>query len=207
MLALTSNQQTAIAKRRLMRRQFIWIEARQLDGDPDPVGFWNDIGNVEDGGRIYRGSGKVVGVSSLSFKGDLTIPGLSIVFSGIDSTVAANVRGKIIAQAPIEYLIGLYDVDTGQVILPLIPRFVGFVDDCVVDTPAVGGVSKIELTCESTSRALTIQRTGTRSEATQKERHSTDAFYNYTGAQMKPIYFGRKDPPTAAPRRPSWRNQ
>ncbi|MPZ41605.1 MAG: hypothetical protein GEU95_26880 [Rhizobiales bacterium] len=194
MLALTSGQQDALARRSLMRRQFIWIEARQPDGDPDPVGFWNDVGNVEHNGRLYRGSGKVVSISSMSLKGDLTIPGLLVTLSGIDTIVAAQVRGNVISQAPIEYHLGLFDVDTGQVITPLIRRFTGFVDDCVIKTPEAGGVSTIELTCESTSRALTIRRTATRSDSSHKERDGTDLFYSYTGVQRKPIYFGRKRP-------------
>lgn len=195
-LALTGAQQTALGKRHVMRRIFIWCDALDPDtGLSDPAGFWNDVGTVEVDGRTYVGSGALIGVASLSLPSDFTIPGLSITLSGLDPSVAALVRGSTVGQRPIEVHVGIFDTETRQLIGDLVPRFVGFVDDVEIRTPEAGGQSTVILTCESTSRALTIRRTGTRSDATQHERDSSDDFYRYTGLQRnKPIYFGRPDP-------------
>lgn len=201
MLALTTEQRAALEGRAVMRRTFIWCEARDPDtGLPAPAGFWDDIGDVELDGRVYHGSGGVIAVSSLSAGGDLTIPGLSITLSGIDTTVNLLVRGKSIGQAPVSVRIGMFDVASHVLIPPLFPLFIGYIDDCTISTPEAGGNGEIVFTCESTSRALTRRATGTRSDATQKQRDPTDGLYLYAGAQRhKPLYFGKKEPVAAAP--------
>jgi hypothetical protein len=200
MLALTLDQQTALEKRHVMRRLFIWCNAL----DPDtlaaaPVGFWDDVGvvqvTVDGGARTYYGSGTVVQVGSLSAVGDMTIPGLSITISGIPIETAVLVRGSTVAQRPIELHVGIFDVATRALIGELVPRFKGVVDDVEIRTPAASGVSDIVLTCESVSRALTIQRYDTRSLESAKLRDAGDLFYKYTSLQReKAIYFGRKGP-------------
>jgi hypothetical protein len=196
MLALTTEQQEALAKRHVMRRLFIWCEAKDPDtGDPAPAGFWDDVGDIEYFGRTYHGSGNIAQVATLAATGDLTIPGLSITLSGIASEAAALVRGETVGQAPISVKIGIFDVDTHTLIEPLVPFFDGKVDDIRITTPEAGGTSTIELVCESTSRALTIKRTDTRSDASCRALHPNDAFYSYTGVQRdKPLYFGRVAP-------------
>lgn len=196
MLALTGPQRTALEDRVVMRRIFIWCDARDPDtGDPSPAGFWDDVGDVTVDGRVYHGSGSVISISSLSAKGDLTIPGLQITLSGIDSEANLLVRGKSMAQAPIEVKLGIFDPASHTLIGSLFSHFTGFVDDCDIRTPEAGGTSEIVFTCESTSRALTVKRTSTRSQSTQHDRDPDDAFYDYTGAQRgKPLYFGMPTP-------------
>lgn len=196
MLALSSEQQDAIAHRALMLRLFIWCEARNPDtGNPDPRGFWTDIGDVEHGGRTYIGSGNVISVSSLGASGSLTIPGIEITLSGIADPTNILVRGKEIAQAPVEVLIGLFDPDTHTIIPPLVRYFTGFLDDVEIRTPEPGGDSVIVFTCESTSRALTRKSYATRSDASHSLRDPNDPSFKYVNLQRnKPLYFGQKAP-------------
>lgn len=196
MLSLTSDQQAALARRSVKRRLFIWCEARDPDtGAADPVGFWDDLGVVELDGRIYNGSGNVVSVSTISARGDLTIPGMTVTISGVAAEAAALVRGSSVGQAPISVKLGLYDVTQQQVLLPLLPFFDGRIDKVEIETPPAGDVSTIRMICESTSRALTIQRPDTRSAASLKALWPSDLFYDYTGLQReKPLYFGKAAP-------------
>lgn len=196
MLALTTEQQAALAARHVMRRLFIYCDALALDGvTPAPVGFWDDVGTVTVEGRTYVGSGTVISVGSLSFVGDMSIPGLSVTISGIDPTAALLVRGETVGQRAIELKVGIFDVDTRDIIGDLVPRFIGKVDDIEIQTPQAGGNSTIVLTCESTSRALTISRYDTRSDACQRLRDPSDGFYSYASLQRdKPVYFGRRGP-------------
>ena len=200
MLALTSAQQEAIAKGHVMWRVYVWCDAIDLDGvTPAPTGFWDDVGVVEvevDGEpRTYFGSGTLVTVSSLSAVGDLSIPGFAVTLSGLPPEVAALVRGSTVGQRPIEVHIGIFDVDTRELIGEVIPRFKGVVDNIEINTPEAGGTSTVVLTCESVSRALTIRRYDTRSDASQHERDASDDFYKYTAVQREsqPL-FGRKAP-------------
>lgn len=198
MLALTTAQQEALARGHVKRRLFIWAEARDPDtGDPDPIGFWDDLHAVAYNGRTYHGSGTVISVGQVSARGDLTIPAITVTLSGIAASAVALVRGEAIAQAPIRVDIGIWDVDANQLIPPLLPYFVGYIDDCKITTPEDGGTATIELPCESTSRALTVERTDTRSDASCKVLNAADAFYEYTGlAADTPVYFGRPAPKT-----------
>jgi hypothetical protein len=193
---LTTAQQEALAKGHAKRRWFIWVEARDPDsGDPDPVGFWNDLHAIDYLAKTYHGSGNVIDISSVSARGDLTVPGITVTLSGVAPEALALVRGESIDQAPISVDIGIYDVETNALLEPLVPYFDGFIDDCQIDTPEAGGQSTMTLTCESTSRALTIERTATRSDASCKTRDANDDFYEYTGLQReKPLYFGRAAP-------------
>ncbi len=199
MLNLTTEQRDALASRAVMLRFFIWCEARDPDtGDPAPAGFWNDVGNVTIGGKVYNGSGNLISISSLGAKGDMTIPGLQITLSGVASSAVSLVRGKSVGQAPISVKLGIFDVATHEIIGPLASHFDGFIDDVVIKTPASGGDSTITFTCESTSRALTATGTATRSPASCHARDPNDGFYDYTAVQRtKPLYFGRKEPVTA----------
>lgn len=196
MLALSSQQLTALAQRRVMRRTFIWCEARDPDtGDPAAAGFWDDVGNVELDGKLYYGSGNVISIGTLSAKGDLTIPNLTVTLSGIAPETAALIRGESVGQAPITVSIGIFDVDARALIPPLIPRFRGVVDAVEIVTPEAGGAGAIVLSCESISRALTIRGTGTRSSATQALRDPSDRFYEYTAGQREQtLYFGQPTP-------------
>lgn len=196
MLVLSLAQKTALAKQHVMRRLFVWCDALGLNGvTPAPAGFWDDVGTVTVGSRIYVGSGTLISVASLSAVGDMTIPALSITISGLSAETAVLVRGSTVGQRPIELSVGIFDVVTRALIGNLIPRFVGKVDDIEIRTPEAGGASTIVLTCESTSRALTISRTETRSDASQRQRDPNDQFYRYTNMQAtKPIYFGKSAP-------------
>jgi hypothetical protein len=208
MLPLTNDQRAAVATRHLMLRFFLWVEAvHPLTGDPSPGGVWNDVGPMVIAGRTYHGSGTLIGMAPLTAKGDMTIPGLQVTLGGVSDEVVALVRGKSVGQAPIDIRLGLYDVETKEVLPPLIHYFIGFIDAVSIKTPAAGGESSVVFTCESTSRVLTVSGTATRSPASCRARAPVDGFYDYTAAQRsKPLYFGRKAPVTAAkPVRPGIR--
>lgn len=192
MSEFTLDQTEALATRQVMRRWFIWVDALDPIGDPAPAGFWDDVGNVEIDGRTYYGSGTVITIGELQAVSDLSIPGLRITVSNIETTSANLVRGNTLAQRSIIVSLGIYDVAARALIPPLVPRFVGVIDDIEIITPAAGDRSSIELICESAARAMTIRRTDTRSPASCQERAATDRFYDYTAGQAeRVIYFGR----------------
>lgn len=193
---LTAGQLAALALPYAKRRTFIWIEGRDpITGLPDPAGFWDDIGNVTVDSRTYVGSGSVVSISSISARSDLSIPGITITLTGISTAANNLVRDTSLSQAPVEISYGIFDVSTRALLPPLFPLFIGQIDKVDINTPEAGGSNNIVLTCESASRALTIKRTGTRSQETQVTRNAADRFMAYTNAiRDQTIYFGRRDP-------------
>jgi len=195
-LALTAAQQIALQSRRVKRRIFIWFDATLNDGfTPHQVGFWDDVGIITVSGRSYYGSGNVIQVATLSAKSDLSIPGLTIVISGIAAESVALVRGYQVSQRPVTVSLGIWDMATDTILAPLIQRFIGIVDGVEIHTGEAGGASNITLTCESIARALTIRRTETRSSGSLKQRYANDMFYDYTSGQaQQALYFGKKAP-------------
>jgi len=192
MLTLTSAQRDALAARTVVRRVFIWCEAKTPEGAPDPAGFWDDVHDVVYNGRTYHGSGSVVKLGRISAKSDLSIPGLVITLSGLDQSAIDLVRGRLRGQEPIDVRIGLFDPAARTLVGSLIPVFVGFIDNVDVPQPEAGGDSIVNLNCESTSRALTRKGTDTRSDPILKRRNPADDFFKYTGVQYgKPVFFGR----------------
>ena len=203
MRALTGDQLAALRARTVKRRFFVWCDALDDAGAPDPAGFWDDVGSVDLDGRTYHGSGNLIGIGDLAAQSDLSVPGLQIVISAIETESLSVVRGRMLAQRPITVSLGVYDTVERVLIPPLIPWFVGVIDAVEIKTPPTGERSQIVLTCESISRALTIRRTDTRSPASCMERSATDRFYDYTASQReRTIYFGRADP-TARRRKPT----
>lgn len=196
MPTLTSDQLDALQKRNIMRRMFVYVDALDPDtGDPSPAGFWDDLGTVTVDGKDYTGSGNVMEIASISAKSDLSIAPMVVTLSGIASAAAHLVRGETVGQRPISLAIGIFDVDTRQVIGSLVPMFNGYIDDVEIKTPQHSNTSQIVLTCESVARELTIKSTDTRSHESQMIRKSGDLFFKYTeGVREQVLYFGRKEP-------------
>jgi hypothetical protein len=195
MLALTTEQKAALESRAIMVRVFIWSDAKDPDtGLPDPAGFWNDVGDVTVGERVYHGDQSVISLSPVTGKSDLSIPDLTITLSGLDVNAIILARVKALSQTPIEVAVGLFDPASHELLPPLFPVFVGFTDDIEIPTPEVGGDSSIILTCRSVSRALTRISTATRSHASEIERDPSDQFYVYSPLGRVPTYFGRPNP-------------
>jgi hypothetical protein len=196
MQALTAEQITALQSRMVKRRTFIWCDALDFDGvTPVSTGFWDDLGDITIGPRTYHGSGNLIQVNTLSATSDMTIPSVQIVLSAIQTEAVSLIRGYMLAQRPIEIALGVYDIATDLILPPLIRRFIGKVDAVEIQTPEAGETSSITLTCESTSRALTIRRTETRSPSSLAQRNPSDEFYKFTSGQSEQaIYFGRARP-------------
>lgn len=196
MRTLTSGQVTALEAPTAIPRIFIWCEPRD-PSSPGVLGqgFWNDLGDVVVSSRTYYGSGTVFSLEPWTAKSDLSIPGLSISMSGVSTRVNNAVRGLQLSQAPITVSFGLFAPATRAIIDGLIPVFIGVIDKVKIKTPAAGGTCDVIFTCESSSRALTVKSTLTRSGPSQKERDADDLLYDYTGpARETTIYFGRRDP-------------
>lgn len=196
MLSLTAEQRAALGQPYIMRRVFIYCRPKNPNTLLiEPVGFWDDVGTIEVAGKIYYGSGNVVQVSTITSRGDLTIPGMNITLNGIAAEATSLIRAEMIRQAPVTVQIGIFNTETRSVLLPLLPMFDGRIDDCDVNIPEASGQATITFTCESTSRALTIRRPDTRSGASVRAHYPTDKIYDYSDVQReKPLYFGRMAP-------------
>lgn len=183
----------ALQARELVARNYFWITAKDRDtGNPEDVGFWNDVGTVSasvvDGltfstvSRTFVGSGSLITVDKIPLVSDISVRRVVVTLSQIDESVAAAVRGYDVRNAPVQIYRGLFDPSTRSLVAPAFARFVGFVDRAPIETPPIGSEGSIKLECVSHSRELGRSNSDVRSDASQQLRHAGDRFYRYTVA-------------------------
>lgn len=181
----------ALKARNVTMRDFLWIEARNTDGSPFSAGFWSDIGwgrhQVTDpktgltSTRDFEGAGGLVQISAIPLTNDLTVQTVQITMSQIASPNDL-LRGYDLKQARVEIFRGLFAPATLVQLAPAFARFVGFVDEATVDTPAEGGDGRIDLTCTSHSQEMSRYNTATRSDADMQHRSPGDTFSRHAAA-------------------------
>lgn len=191
MRSMSAGNQTALAARQLVARDFLWIVARNRStGAPESVGFWSDVGNVtaevldpnsgQIKSRAFYGSGTLIAISDIPYVTGITVQSVQIDMSQIDEIVEQAVRLYDLKQARVEIYRGLFDPNTRQPVAPAEPRFVGFVDEVNVKTPSENDAGSTTLTCKSHTQEMTRSNPDTRSDASQKLRDPTDNFYQDT---------------------------
>ena len=188
MRAISEENYAALQARQLVARDFIWFKARTFDtGAQVDHGFWSDIGNVaatvinpETGAevtRTFEGAGSLIAISDIPLVSNVTVRSVTVTLSQIDEGVANLVRGYDLKQARVEIFRGLFSPETRKIVGPAFPRFVGFVDDSMITTPAENEDGSIVLTCVSHTQEMTRSNPDTRSNGSQKLRSASDNFF------------------------------
>lgn len=181
----------------------LWIEAKNRDnGGLEAIGFWNglDVADVTvinpetnlPTVRTYYGAGSLLDIPAIPQESDLTIRSIRILLSQVDAATQLAVRGYDVRLAPIQVHRGYFDVDTMQPVAPARARFIGWVNNMKINTPAVGGSGNIELTCVSHTRQLTKTNPLRRSDEQQKRRQG-DRFRRHTdvaGEWLQNVFWG-----------------
>lgn len=186
--SLDSAVLTALAARTVVARDFLWFVARERDtGDPVTDGMWSDIGNITaevidpDTGladeRDFYGSGTLVSISDIPLVSNVTVQHVTISLSQVDDRVSDLIRTYDLKQGRVEIFRGLFDPATRLLVAPAVPRFVGFVDQVEVQTPAEGGDGAVIVTCASHTQEMLRSNPDTRSHESQKQRSATDDFF------------------------------
>lgn len=188
MRPISTENQTALAARELVARDFLWIVAKNRDtGDPVNVGFWSDIESVTASVldpdtllpviRTYYGAGGLVSIDSIPSVSVVQVQDVKIVLSQLDEFVEQAVRLYDVKQARVEIHRGLFDPDTRNLISPAIVRFVGFVNQVEITTGQENSEGGVTITCVSHTQELTRANPATRSHEDQKTRSATDDFF------------------------------
>ena len=178
----------ALQSRHLVARDFIWFQVRDLTtGAPVTDGYWSDIGDVNaeiidpDTGNIdtrpFAGAGSLISISDIPLVSNLTVQNVTVTLSQVADRVNELVRGYDCKQGRVEIYRGLFDPLTRQMVAPAEPRFVGFIDEAPITTPAEGASGDVTLTCTSNTSELTRFNTDTRSDASQQLRLAGDDFF------------------------------
>lgn len=188
MRSTTSEVVAALAERRLVARDFLWIVVRSFEtGDAVADGQWSDVGNItvdvvnpNTGGsvsRSYFGSGTLIQISDVPLVANLTVQTVAISMSQVSDRVQELVRAYDCKQAQVEIHRGLFDPDSRALVSPAECRFVGFVDTIEIKTPSENEAGSVILNCKSHSQELTRANSSTRSHADQQARLEGDTFF------------------------------
>lgn len=188
MRPISTANQTALAARELVARDFLWIVAKDREtGAPVNVGFWSDIENVTAPvldpdtllpvNRTYYGAGGLISIDSIPSVSVVQVQDVKLILSQLDEMVEQAVRLYDVKQARVEIHRGLFDPDTRLLVDPAIVRFVGFVNQIEITTGQENGEGGVTITCVSHTQELTRANPATRSHEDQKTRSSTDDFF------------------------------
>jgi hypothetical protein len=186
---ISEENQAALEARQLVARDFLWIVARdRTTGAAVTDGTWSDVGNISaevinpDTGlavsRDWYGSGTLVQIDDIPLVANLSVQTVTIRMSQVSEHVQTLVRQYDCRQARVEIFRGLFSPDTRRLVAPAEARFVGFVDQIVINTPSENEEGSVTLTCVSHTQELTRANTTTRSHATQILRLENDGFFD-----------------------------
>lgn len=179
---------TALQDRKLVARDFIWFTVRnRIDQSPVSDAYWSDYGdfdasviNPETGGtetRSFFGAAGLISISDIPLISSLTVQQITITLNQVSERINDLLRTYDCKQGQVIVWRGLFNPDTRQQAGPAYPRFVGFIDEAPIRTPAENQVGDVTLTCTSFTQELTRTNSDTRSDASQKLRSATDNFF------------------------------
>lgn len=188
---ISSGNLAALGARTIFARDFLWIEAKErISRAKVTVGFWSDVGdlsanvrNPDTGSVVTRnwyGSGTLIGIDDIPLVCNVTVQTISIRMSQLDELVAQAVRGYDCKQARVEVYRGLFDPYSRRMVDAAECRFVGFIDDIDIKTPAENEDGGTVLQCKSHTQEMTRANPDTRNDASQKLRSAIDNFYQDT---------------------------
>jgi len=188
MRSLSAGVLAALAQRRLVARDFLWLIARNRStGAPVTDGYWSDVGTFtasvidpETGSSVSRqffGAGALISISDISLVSNISVQNVTITMSQVADRVNDIVRTYDCKQAVVQIFRGLFDPDTRVIVAPAPCRFAGFVDKIDITTPSEGEAGSVVFTCASHTQEMTRANSDTRSDVSQKLRSSTDNFF------------------------------
>lgn len=191
MRSLPAGAQAALDARAITLRDFIWLVARDRSDDSAvSVGYWSDVGTVSaqvvnpmTGGtvsRTFAGAGGLISVSQVPMTANLTVQTVTVSVSQV-SDANDLIRAYDVKQARIEIFRGLFTPAMVQ-LAPAFPRFVGFVDEVQITTPAEGGDGSIDMTCVSHAQEMSRFNPATRSDADLRKRDPDDTFRRHAAS-------------------------
>lgn len=188
---LTEETYAALQARALVARDFIWFVVKDREtGDPVTDGYWSDVGDVSaqvidpnSGGvvaRTFHGAGALIQISDIPLVSNITVQTVQVRLSQVSDRINDLIRGYECKQGQVQIWRGLFDPDSRLLVAPATPRFVGFVDNIEVNTPAENDDGGVMLTCVSHTQEMIRYNPDTRSDASQRLRGASDDFYQDT---------------------------
>lgn len=157
--------------------------------DSGDVRFWTGIGEITANSEIWSGAGSVMSISDSKEGIDLSADGLTIVLSGLDSSIVAialteNYRGRTC-----KVYMGALNA-TNQPVSDLYQVFAGRMDTMNIQED--GTTASISITVENVLIDLDRARARKYTDEEQKKRYPGDnSLETVAGLQDRQILWGR----------------
>jgi len=185
-------------------RYFLWLTAfDRSTGVEEGDGMWTGDGSTDadiynpdiaaNETRTFKGIGRAMAVATISKVADMTIQKATIDLSAATPEVNDLIRAYDLRFGRCEVYRGLVHPDSGEMVAPAEPRFLGFVTEAPVVLPAEGGEGSAKIVAVSQSHEFTRSNPVRRSEESQQRRLSSDTFYRRANAAaVVRVFWGRK---------------
>lgn len=203
MRSLASAIDTALNRREIMARTFVTMKAKDRQTGADAFLYiWDDVGpvtiSVLDGetlapvSRTYTGSAGLVAISAIPLTNDLSVRQVTASLNVVNAEIDTALRAYDVKGAYVEIHRGMYNPITYTLEADAVPRFVGFVDSCRINTGAAGEPSSADVVMFSLADELTVGSTEKRALSSQQLRSPTDDFHKFCStAQEIPVFWGQ----------------
>lgn len=170
----------------IMVRQLLWVSAKNRDtGEYENIGFWSGEDHqtfVVDGTpRVYYGSGQFINFGELTLESTLNIRKLSAKVVAISPEMQTVLRQYDPKMAPTQLHLTFYSPISNNLIASPFRVHKGWIDKFPIKTPAIGGQGEASLDLMGHTRMMTRRLPTKRSDATQRKRNASDAFYADVG--------------------------
>lgn len=194
--------QAALERGEFVYRDFIWLIAKDREtGEPVEFGVWSDVGSYQcdvidpyTGGTVTRSflpAGQSIQIPDISLVQGLAVQSIEIVLNQVDESINDFVRTYNCKQAQLQIHRGFYDPDSRILVAPAFPRFLGFVDDMPIKTPAENSDGGITVTAVPNSQELMRANSDTRSDDSQHLRGEDDFYQGVGTASDGQEFWGR----------------
>ena len=163
--------------------------AVELGFDSGTLNFWTGYGDITANGETWTGSGNVLQISTSTENTDLSANGITLTFSGLDSSIVAisltqNYRGRIA-----KVYLGCLDADN-QPVSDLYQVFAGRMDTMTITEN--GATASMTITVENVLIDLERARMRKYTDAEQQKRYPGDlSLENVAALQDRQISWGR----------------
>lgn len=190
MLSLGTENEAALAKPRLIVRDFLSVRAKDRDTSAYIWDYtWSGIEEINttvidpetgaSAARTFAPGGHLIGMSSVPRVSQLVVGSVTIAITGTSDHVNRLLRTYEPRLARVEIHRGYMDLNGQGLVGPAHPRFVGYIDRAPIVRPANGGLKTIEVTANSNVQDLTRVSGATRSDADQRLRDPNDTFRKF----------------------------
>ena len=182
----------------------LWITAtNRSTGAAETIGFWDGADNetftIGGVNRIYYGAGSLIGIDAIIMTSGLNVQMQGITLSAISPEAEQAIRGYDMRLAPVEIHRAFFDPLSGNLLEEPTQMFTGWCDTLPLTRSAQGGPFTGKMNIASSSRSLTRNLGATKSDASLRERSSTDAFRQYASiVKAVPYYWGSHGPQATA---------